>query len=124
MPAQDDLSKLEMEFRDPPLIFKAKKLRETAAFFAILAFFNIGHEFDHHDESLMDQNHDTAAAEWTQDFTEVDRFKNRVILARDMVKNDVTNSLSDLRQTKVFLQFLANFWRLETCPTSLFLSQK
>ena len=38
MPAQDDRYLLEMEFRDPPAIFNAEKLRETAAF---LAFFHL-----------------------------------------------------------------------------------
>ena len=32
MPAQDDRAHLEMEFRDPRVIFDAKKLRETADF--------------------------------------------------------------------------------------------
>ena len=32
MPAQDDRAHLEIEFRDPRVIFNAKKLRETADF--------------------------------------------------------------------------------------------
>ena len=32
MPAQDDWAQLEMEIRDPRVIFNAKKLRETADF--------------------------------------------------------------------------------------------
>ena len=53
-----------MEFRDPRVIFNAKKLRETAVFCRyFFAFFDFARDFDHQDESVMDQNHHTPTAE-------------------------------------------------------------
>ena len=64
MPAQDDRALLKMEFRDPLVIFNAKKLRETADFCRFfLPFSDFARNFDHQDESLMDQNHHTLTAE-------------------------------------------------------------
>ena len=69
MPAQDDWAQLKMEFRYPPVIFNAKKLRETADFCRyFLPVFDFARDFDLQDESVMDQNHHTPTAEWTQVF--------------------------------------------------------
>ena len=69
MPAQDDRAQLEMEFRDPLVIFNARKLHETAAFCCFfLAFFNFARNFDQQDEPVMDQNYHTPTAEWAQVF--------------------------------------------------------
>ena len=57
-----------MEFYDPPVIFNAKKLRETADFCHFFAFFDFARTFDQQDLSVMDQNHHTPTAEWTQVF--------------------------------------------------------
>ena len=69
MAPQDDRVLLEMEFRDPRVIFNAKKLRETADFcHYFLPVFDFVRDFDLQDESVMDQNHHIPTAEWSQVF--------------------------------------------------------
>ena len=63
------------------------------------AFFDFSRDFDHQDESVIDQNQDTPAAKWSQAFWEVDRFKIGPIWPElwPIMRVGATNSSSDLR---------------------------
>ena len=50
-------AQLEMEFRDSPVIFNAKKIMRNGSFLLLfLAFFDFLHDFDHHYKCVMDRN--------------------------------------------------------------------